>query len=290
MSGLAESNAISGQYGMYDRRIQPLGGRFHAREKSLGNACRPCYGLRNSPQTGGIIEAEDIMAKAPRKPAAGEKNGSSLVQYVVESIIEGVMKGRYAPGQRLIASDLAEDFDVSRAPVREALHVLAGEGVVDLIPNRGARIRKLPVTELVDFLELTEAILVLGIRRAMENIHEEENRKRMEGAFERIKKAWEGRDSVQFVFSLADYHRDLNAISGNSFVDFFYRRPYIDFFNRLLADRAPGGHWDHFLENYTRIQETVMRGDAHMAQATFVSHIQWVLDIMREADAEAAED
>ena len=228
------------------------------------------------------------MARTPKNAEAGEKNGSSLVQYVVESIINGVMKGHYAPGQRLIASDLAEDFDVSRAPVREALHVLAGEGVVDLIPNRGARIRKLPTSELVAFLEFTEAILVLGIRRAMEHIHDPENQALMAAAFQRIEQAAERRDPASFIFALGEYHRDLNTISGNSFVDFFYRRPYIDFFNRLLADRAPGNHWDVFLEHYVRIHETVMRGDAHMAQATFVSHIQWVLDIMREA--EEAED
>ncbi|MEO0999186.1 MAG: GntR family transcriptional regulator, partial [Pseudomonadota bacterium] len=73
-------------------------------------------------------------------------------------------EGRYAPGQRLIAADLAEEFDVSRAPVREALHVLSGEGVIDLVPNRGAMIRKASAKEIRDLLEFTEAICVVGVR------------------------------------------------------------------------------------------------------------------------------
>lgn len=204
----------------------------------------------------------------------------SLVELVVEGVIDGVAKGQFAPGQRLIASDLAETFNVSRAPVREALHILAGEGVVDLIPNRGARIRKLAVSQLVDFLEFTEAVLVLGMRRAVKNIDGDGNRELLQAAFATIQEKWELREPSQFVTSLADYHRAVNQISGNYFLDFFYRRPYINFFNRLLADLAPGGHWDTFLRNYTRIHETMMEGDAHAAVASFVSHIQWVLDAM----------
>ncbi|MFP5455028.1 MAG: GntR family transcriptional regulator, partial [Alphaproteobacteria bacterium] len=49
-----------------------------------------------------------------------DENGVSLVSHVVDSIVDGVMAGRYAPGQRLIAADLAEEYNVSRAPVREA--------------------------------------------------------------------------------------------------------------------------------------------------------------------------
>ncbi|RME66327.1 MAG: GntR family transcriptional regulator, partial [Alphaproteobacteria bacterium] len=97
------------------------------------------------------------MASASKSDDAenGSEKGQSLVQLVVEGVIDGVGKGQFAPGQRLIAADLAETFHVSRAPVREALHILAGEGVVDLIPNRGARIKKLTNTQLVDFLEFS---------------------------------------------------------------------------------------------------------------------------------------
>src|SRR5690606_40773413 len=93
--------------------------------------------------------------------AGDERASESLVEHIVEGIVDGVMAGRFAQGQRLIAADIAEEFNVSRAPVREALHMLAGEGVVELTPNRGARIRRLNVDDRVDFLEFTESILVL---------------------------------------------------------------------------------------------------------------------------------
>ncbi|RME63182.1 MAG: FCD domain-containing protein, partial [Alphaproteobacteria bacterium] len=129
-----------------------------------------------------------------------------------------------------------------------------------------------------------EAVLVLGIRRAVKNIDGKGNRDMLEAAFAAILANWERRDPSRFITALADYHRAINTISGNYFLDFFYRRPYINFFNRLLADLAPGGHWEQYLRNYKRIHRTLMEGDAHAAVASFVSHIQWVLDIMEGSE------
>ncbi len=213
-------------------------------------------------------------------PEAGES--SSAVWQVVQGVLHGVHSGRYKPGQRLVSQDLSSDFNVSRAPVREALHVLAGEGVVDLVPNRGARLRRLSIGQLIDFLELTEATLVLGIRRGAARIHDADNRAVLNEAFQRMEMHWQRRIPAEFVNSIYEYHIELNRISENYFVDLFYRRPYNIFFNRLLADYLPGGQWDQFIWNYRRIHETIIEGDAHAAVASFVSHIQWLLSLMRK--------
>lgn len=217
--------------------------------------------------------------------APDDSTAASLVNSVVDAIVDGVMKGRYAPGQRLIAADLAEEYQVSRAPVREALHVLAGEGVVELIANRGARIRKLSVRERIDFLEFTEAICVLGVRLAAAYVQEPMVRQAIETAFLAIEEAQARRHAGDFVDALYRYHIELNRHSGNQFLDFFYRRPYIRFYTTLLADLAPGTHWDQYIANYRLIHETILKGDAHSAVVMFASHIRWVLRNMRAADA-----
>jgi DNA-binding GntR family transcriptional regulator len=212
--------------------------------------------------------------------AVDEHAAASLVSQVVEGIIDGVMAGRYVQGQRLVAADLAEQFGVSRAPVREALHVLAGEGVVELLPNRGARIRRLSVADRVDFLEFTEALLVLGVRLAAGKMTEDRLHARVREAFKGIEQAWEARQSLLFVKALYQYHVVLNEIAANSFLDFFYSRPYIRFYTLLLADLAPGDHWERFIDNYRQIHETILLGDAHTAVVTFCAHMRWVLRIM----------
>jgi DNA-binding GntR family transcriptional regulator len=212
----------------------------------------------------------------------GEREASSLVWSMVDAIIDGVMTGRYAPGQRLIAADLADEYNVSRAPVREALHVLAGEGVVELIPNRGAKIRQLSVQQLVDFLEFTESICSVGVRKATQLTYKTEVRARLDAAFRAIEEAWDRRHAADFVNALYQYHITLNEEAGNFFSDFFYRRPYMRFYTMLLSTRAPGRHWEHYILNYRLIHDTIMSGDPYAAVATFVAHIRWVLKIMQE--------
>lgn len=220
------------------------------------------------------------MGKIIERELLNDGSSASLVDHIVEGIIDGVMAGRYVEGQRLIAIDLAAEFGVSRAPVREALHMLAGEGVVELLPNRGARIRRLSVADRVDFLEFTEALLVLGVRLATGNLVKAEQRERVEQAFSEIERAGEQRQAVLFVKTLYQYHMVLNEIAGNRFLDFFYGRPYIRFYTLLLADLKLEGHWSRFVDNYRQIHETVLQGDAHTAVVTFCSHVRWVLRIM----------
>jgi DNA-binding GntR family transcriptional regulator len=226
-----------------------------------------------------------MPAKTKVSPAVDDVVAASLVSFVVDAIVDGVMKGRYAQGQRLIAADLAEEFNVSRAPVREALHMLAGEGVVELVANRGARIRRLSVAERIEFLEFTEAICVLGVRLTTGRMNDPESRASVEQAFVPIEEAWFRRNARDFVDALYRYHIELNRLSGNQFLEFFYRRPYIRFYTTLLADLAPGLHWEQYIVNYRSIHDMILSGDAHSSVVTFVSHIRWVLKNMRSADA-----
>jgi DNA-binding GntR family transcriptional regulator len=71
---------------------------------------------------------------------------------------EGIQRGEFVPGQRLVESDLMERFSGSRAGVRQVLADLAAEGLVERIPNRGARVR---VVELAEAIEITECRMVL---------------------------------------------------------------------------------------------------------------------------------
>ena len=60
---------------------------------------------------------------------------------VVAAIVGGILSGRYGPGQKLIEADITQAVGMSRGPVREALKRLDAEGIVTLMPHRGAYIR-----------------------------------------------------------------------------------------------------------------------------------------------------
>jgi DNA-binding GntR family transcriptional regulator len=90
---------------------------------------------------------------APTSDAQGTNTTearSSLYRRLANEVRAMILEGRYAPGERIAELDLCSAFNVSRTPLREALRVLASEGLVDLLPNRGARVVSLTLDEVRD--------------------------------------------------------------------------------------------------------------------------------------------
>ena len=73
---------------------------------------------------------------------------------LTQVIREAILDAQFAPHQRLIEADLSERYGASRASVRTALLNLAGEGLVERLPNRGARVRAITVDEAIEIVEV----------------------------------------------------------------------------------------------------------------------------------------
>lgn len=87
---------------------------------------------------------------------------------------DAILRGSYAPRQRLIEADLAQEYGASRFTLRNALIQLAAEGLVELQPNRGARVREITVEEAVEITEIRQAVESLVAARAAEKVTEEQ--------------------------------------------------------------------------------------------------------------------
>lgn len=73
---------------------------------------------------------------------------------VTDLIRDAIIRGEYAPNQRLIEADLSSTFSASRATVRTALLELASEGLVERLPNRGSRVRAISLDEAIEIIEV----------------------------------------------------------------------------------------------------------------------------------------
>ncbi|MFD5224195.1 GntR family transcriptional regulator [Microbacterium sp. NPDC058342] len=87
---------------------------------------------------------------------------------------DAILRGAYAPRQRLIEADLAEEYGASRFTLRNALIQLESEGLVELQPNRGARVREITVEEAIDITEIRQVVESLVAARAAEKITDEQ--------------------------------------------------------------------------------------------------------------------
>jgi DNA-binding GntR family transcriptional regulator len=85
-----------------------------------------------------------------------------LHEEAVDRLRDLIVRGRLAPGERMNERLLCEQLGISRTPLREALKLLATEGLVDLLPNRGAVVAPLEPARLAETLELMGALEALA--------------------------------------------------------------------------------------------------------------------------------
>jgi len=95
-------------------------------------------------------------------------------QFAAERLRQAILAGDMAPGQRLVEEELAGLLAVTRASLRAALFDLAAEGLVERIPNRGARVRAVTLDEAIAITECRMALEGLCAAKAAERITEPE--------------------------------------------------------------------------------------------------------------------
>jgi DNA-binding GntR family transcriptional regulator len=105
------------------------------------------------------------QASSP-KPASDTPESQKVPFFLVKRIREAILDETFQPGDRLIEVELAEKFEVSRQPVREALLALEKEGTVILSPYKGATVKPLSVAEVLDIAELRLALISLAVKPA----------------------------------------------------------------------------------------------------------------------------
>lgn len=116
------------------------------------------------------MESEISVAAGWRTGSHMKKHGSS--NGVLEKLRHLILTGEYAPNERLIEEQLAERLGVSRTPVRQALTMLEAEGLVEIIPNRGAMVCSFSVEEVWDIYDLRAVLEGYAARRAAERMEE----------------------------------------------------------------------------------------------------------------------
>jgi DNA-binding GntR family transcriptional regulator len=92
---------------------------------------------------------------------------SPLADQIRDRLLEGILDGSYPPDSRIIETSVAKELGTSQAPVREALRGLATIGVVEITPFRGARVRQLDPSELLEAYVVRSAIETLAAQLAV---------------------------------------------------------------------------------------------------------------------------
>jgi DNA-binding GntR family transcriptional regulator len=183
-----------------------------------------------------------------------------------------IVAGRLKPGDRLIEQAIAEACGVSRVPLREAMRILATEGLIVISPHRGASVNLLSDTELVElfgaraaiegFAAMSAAIkqpkfAVATMRKTLQ---------RMQGAVKRD-------DRVSYYSLAADFHKELVLAGGNAVIVRMYEQIRHQLSRYQAAMSAMPDLPSRSNVEHARILKAIERGDGEAARNAAEGHI-----------------
>lgn len=195
-------------------------------------------------------------------------SASSAVFY---GIMNGLTEQKLVPGQRLVEVDLAEQYQVSRNSVREALQQLAAQGVVELPRNKGAAIRSLSLQETLEVLDVAERMTGLLAKSAAQGIAAGRPAEPICEALADLDRADAAQDVDAFARARRGLYRALLHASGSRELKRLF--PSIQM-PVVYAQHRPSTLQKVRMHDYQAICDAVLRGDAQAADEAGMAHVQ----------------
>ena len=206
----------------------------------------------------------------------------TIQESIYNELKQRIVTGVYKPGMRLIANDLAEEFNISRMPVREALTRLGTTGLVEVIPYRGAIVNELTLEDFVEIFHIRSVLEGLAARLACPNLRDEDL-ERMRQANEEIREMISENDvefqRVNRIFHSTIWERTkserLISLLSNLYTEASQYRQMVFIHSERLSK---------VYEEHQSFLEALCRKDAQNAEKIVRDHyektLQWLIELI----------
>ncbi len=194
-----------------------------------------------------------------------EGQARSLEEHVFERLEEDILTGVYKRGEPLTELSISERFNISRTPVRGAIHRLADEGLVKLYPNRGAVVTGISKDDIIDIYNIRMRLDGLAAAMAAEKMSEED-----------IEKLRESVELSEFYIKKHDteHQKELDT----AFHALIYTATGARMLSQILSE----------LHKKTKLYRKLSLDTADRAEKSIAEHRQ-ILEAIEARDAKAAE-
>ncbi len=199
-----------------------------------------------------------------------KKNGGTLSGQVRNYILTKILNGEFEPGERLIEMKIARQMHTSQAPVREAIRELESTGLLETLPNRGSRIRKVSNQELSDIydvraqLEGYSAEIVCAKKKLITS--------ELTEAVERMIDAATKDDLMSFASINHEFHSTIIKNAGNEILLKTWQTLHIQIKTFLIVNRTEKNLMEMANSHY-RIIEAFDNFDSEKARYEVIKHI-----------------
>ncbi|MFI9387874.1 GntR family transcriptional regulator [Kutzneria sp. NPDC052558] len=208
------------------------------------------------------------------------RTGEAAKRIAVDALRKALLDGDLVAGQRLIEPDLAEAFGVSRSSVRAALIDLAADGLVERVPNKGARVRVVPLEEAIAINECRMVLDGLCAAKAAEHATEAEVEELREFG-RRLTAAVEDGEPLKFSALNLELHRAIRRISGQNVATGLLERLHEQVtrhqFRLALQPQGP----QTWLPEHIATIEAIARHDPAAAESAARGHLANIIAVLR---------
>jgi DNA-binding GntR family transcriptional regulator len=214
-----------------------------------------------------------LIAKVPRTTLHGE---------VTSRLRNLIVQGHFAPGERINEVRLGEDLGVSRTPLREAIRTLSSEGLLELVPNRGAIVRAFSIPEVLDMLEAL-AVIEQGCGELACERATESDLDLFQARQEAMVKSYEGRDRLLYFQLNQELHGMIVSLADNATLGAVHAEIQAKLKRiRFLGNDEPSV-WARAVDEHARIAEALQRRKSRDLVAVLRSHNELTLGRVRSA-------
>ncbi len=220
----------------------------------------------------------DERTRTARHGAKGES--------VARFLTSAIQTGRFVPGQRLVESDLTAELGVSRSLLREAFRRLSAEGLIEIVPNRGALVRRLSLIESMELFDIRIELEALAARTAARNMVDPCARDRFE---KRIGPIWDEDprySTANYITENQDFHGAIFEAAGNSQLVKLNRQLQLSLIMAQISSSLTGEVMTQSLNEHRVIARAVLAGEASEADAAMRAHLYRARDIVRAMPAD----
>src|SRR5215510_880637 len=201
------------------------------------------------------------------------KRRGDSVDAVVETIRQGILTGRFAPGQRLIVRDLMQEIAYSRGTLREAFRRLEADKLVTFVPNRGFCVQRLAPDEMRDLYRIREQLEGLAARLAAERIGEGTNRRRLLDIMKSIKGGERSSREVH-VKRCQVFHAAIVELSGNARLAELLRQLQIPILMLEWRSTMRAKEIEASQSEHVAIAKIILEGRAEQADTAMRRHLR----------------
>lgn len=196
-----------------------------------------------------------------------------LRDVVFNTLRQAILRGELKPGERLMEIQLANKLGVSRTPIREAIRKLELEGLVLMIPRRGAEVAEITEKSLRDVLEVRGALEELAVDLACDRISNEDIQNLKEAA-KQFEAALQGGDVTEYAEADVKFHDIIYLATDNQrLIQLLYNLREQMYRYRVEYLKRKEMH-SILLEEHEHIIECIEKRDKEAAKIAITTHVE----------------